>query len=137
MNSDQESAMHTVMNFLRSYAKKDTAACISAFASSKPVLMMGTNDDEIFRSVTEICEAFGRDFANMDDIRWGEIRHAHTEAEGLLASVIMEAPVSWRSEENEVHTLFRYALTLIREAGEWKICSGIASVPFKSGTYTF
>jgi hypothetical protein len=137
MNNDQESALNSVMSFLESYAEKDVESCMSAVASSIPVLLMGTNDNEIFRSVSAVREAFVKDFSNMDDIRWGEVRHVRTETSGELASVIIELPVSFSSEGNDVRTLFRYALTLVRENGAWKICSGVASVPFKSGTYTF
>lgn len=137
MNNGQESAMHAVMNFLRSYSEKDVEKCMSAIATSKPVMMMGTNDNEVFASPPEIREAFRKDFANMDDIRWGEPRHAHTEASEKLAFVIVELPVTFRSEGEEVKTLFRYAPGLVPENGGWKIFSGIASVPFKSGTCTF
>ncbi|NTV98261.1 MAG: nuclear transport factor 2 family protein [Chlorobiaceae bacterium] len=137
MNNDQVAAMDAVKGFLYDYAKKDVESCMTAIASSKPILLMGTNDNEIFGSAADVREAFGRDFSNMDDIRWGEVRHARAETSGELASVIIELPVSFRTDGDEVETLFRYALTLVRENGRWKICSGIASVPFKSGTYTF
>jgi hypothetical protein len=137
MNNEQESALNSVMNFLESYSQKNVESCMSAVASSKPVLLMGTNDNEIFSSASGVREAFVKDFSNMDDIRWGKARHSRTETSGDLASVIIELPVSFRCEGNEVSTLFRYALTLVRENGAWKICSGIASVPFKSGTYNF
>jgi hypothetical protein len=42
----------------------------------------------------------------------------------------------WPPEKSggKVKTLFRYAVTLFKEGGEWKICSGLTSVPFVSGT---
>ncbi len=129
--------MNAVMSFLESYSKKDVESCMSAITTNHPILLMGTNDNEVFRSADEVRDAFERDFANMDDIRWEEFRFSRADASGSLATVIIELPVSYRSEGSEVRTLFRYALTLVNENGAWKICSGVASVPFQSGSYRF
>ena len=61
----------------------------------------------------------------------------HPEAASTFASVIVEAPISYQSGGKGVETLFRYALTLTKEGEQWKICSGMASVPFAVGTYSF
>jgi len=46
-------------------------------------------------------------------------------------------PGTKKEEGKDVKTPFRYALTLAQEGGQWKICSGMASVPFAPGTYAF
>jgi len=73
----------------------------------------------------------------MDNISFGEVRYRHVEAEGNLASVLLELPLSYETEGAETRNLFRFAFTLVRESGAWKISSGLTSVPFKSGTYSF
>jgi hypothetical protein len=70
-------------------------------------------------------------------IRWGEYRHIHVEAVSTLACVIIELPISHQSEGKNFETLFRYALTLAKEGEQWKICAGMASVPYGTGTYSF
>lgn len=137
MTDEERTAVDTVMAFLNSYAKGDIDGCMATISSSGPVLMFGTNDNEIFKSIEEIRGAFVRDYQSMEDLRWGECRNLHVQAVPGLASVIVEMPIAYRSEGEEVKTLFRYALTLVRESGQWKIRCGMASVPFASGTYTF
>lgn len=51
--------------------------------------------------------------------------------------MIVELPISYQYQEKEVKTLFRYALSLTKEDKQWKICSGMTSAPFVSGTYSF
>lgn len=137
MTKEEQAALDAVMNFLDSYAKKNVESCMSAIATSKPLLLLGTNDNEIFRTTDEVRAAFTMDFASMTNIRWGEQRNIRVEAAPALACVIVELPISYQSEGEDVKTLFRYALTLIQEGGQWKICSGMASVPFATGTYVF
>lgn len=137
MIRDEQSALKVVMNFLNSYAKRDIEGLMVEITSSKPILVLGTNDNEIFKSIKSIRAAFKKDFENMNNIRWGKRRTLHVKAVSSLASVIIELPISYQSKEEKIKTLFRYALTLTKERGKWKICSGMASVPFTSGTYSF
>ena len=137
MNKEEQAALDTVMKFLDSYAKRSVDGCMATFTTAKPFLLFGTNDNEVFKTAEEVRAAFTRDFASMTNIRLGQRRNLHVIVTAALASVIVELPVSYQNEGKEVKTLFRYALTLVQENGQWKICSGMASVPFASGTYAF
>lgn len=137
MNKEEQGALDAVIKFLDSYSQRNIEACMAAIAVSRPILMLGTNDNEVFRSSQDVRMAFSKDFANMTDIHWGKHRNIHVEAVSTLASVIIELPISYQNEGEKVETLFRYALTLTKEGEEWKLCSGVASVPFVSGTYAF
>lgn len=137
MNEEEQVALNAVMNFLDSYARKDVEACMSAITVSMPIMLLGTNDNEVFKTLEELREAFKRDFAGMTNIRWGKQRNIHVVATPTISNVIIELPISFQAKEETVEVLFRYALTLIKEGGQWKICSGMTSVPFASGTYSF
>ncbi len=137
MTKEEQAALDAVMNFLDSYSRRSIEDCMSAIATSKPLLMFGTNDNEVFRTTEDVRAAFTKDFASMANIRWGKHRNVHVEAVSTLAFVMIELPISYLSEGKNVETLFRYALTLTQESGQWKICSGMASVPFATGTYVF
>lgn len=137
MTDEKQNVLDIVMSFLDSYSQKNIEKCISAMTASKPILLFGTNDDEVFRTADDIRAALNRDFSSMNDIRWGKHRNLYVETSPSLASVIIELPLSYQSEGKNIETLFRYALTLIKENSQWKICSGMASVPFSAGTYTF
>jgi hypothetical protein len=75
MNNEEQAALDTVMGFLDSYARGDVEACMSAIAVSTPILLMGTNESEVFKTVEEVRDAFTRDSANMQNMRWGEPRN--------------------------------------------------------------
>ena len=141
MTHEKQAVIKTVTNYLYNYANKNIENCMSAIVSSTPILLFGTNDNEVFRSAEEIHAAFSRDFSSMDDIRFGAHRYLHVEASPTLASVVLELSITYTTIEQEmskvVESLFRYALTLVKEYKQWKICAGVASVPFATGTYVF
>lgn len=137
MTNEKQAVLNAVMNYLDSYSRKEIENCMLAIVASTPILFFGTNDNEVCRSPDEIRAAFNRDFSSMSNIRWGKHRYLHVEASSTLASVVIELPISYQSEGKEIETLFRYALTLIKEDARWKICSGVASVPFVAETYAF
>jgi len=136
MNHEEQAALDAVMNFLDSYSARSVAGCMSVIAKSKPILLFGTNDNEVFKTTEDVRAAFTKDFAGMTNILWGERRNIYVESVPTLASVIVELPISYQHDGKDVETLIRYALTLIKEGEQWKICSGIASVPFLTGTYS-
>lgn len=141
MTQEKQAVINTVMNYLGNYAKKNIENCMSAIVTSTPIMLFGTNDNEIFRSTEEIRAAFNRDFSAMDDIFWGTHRYLHVEVSPTLASIVIELSIAYtaigQESPKDIETLFRYALTLVKEDQEWKICAGMASVPFATGTYTF
>lgn len=137
MSNEDEVILEAVNRYLDAYAQRSVEDCMQHMATTSPVMLFGTNADEVFTSIDAVRAAFARDFAGMADIRWGEPRHVDVRAGSELASVLLELPIAYRSEGEEVATLFRFALTLIREAGHWKICTGLASVPFPADTYSF
>jgi hypothetical protein len=73
----------------------------------------------------------------MTGIRWGEPRNVDVVSTSMLSSVIIELPIAYRTNGEDAEGLFRYALTLAKEGEQWRICSGIASVPYAAGTYSF
>ena len=137
MNKEEQAALDVVVKFLDGYSRRNVDDCMSAITTTNPILMLGTNDDEVFRTTADVRAAFKRDFDNMTSIRWGEHRITHVQVCPALACVFIELPITYQSEGKDVGTLFRYALTLVKEGAQWKICAGMASVPFASGTYAF
>jgi len=137
MNYEEQAAFDAVMHFLDSYSKRSVEGCMAALALSRPILLLGTNDNEVFRTAEDVRASFTRDFSGMTNIRFGQCRTVHVQAAQELASVLVELPISYVNEGKDVATLIRYALTLAKEEGQWKICAGMASVPFEAGTYSF
>jgi len=137
MTNEEQGVLDAVQAFLDSYSERNVQKCMSVISDAQPIVLFGTNQNEVFKTREEVRAAFKRDFDSMSDIRWGEHRQFHVRAVSTLASVLVELPTSFQVDGKRTETLFRYALTLIREGEEWKICCGMASVPFAEGTYTF
>jgi hypothetical protein len=137
MTIEKQAVLNAVMNYLDSYSRKEIENCMLAISTSTPILLFGTNDNEVFRSADEVRTALNRDFDLMSNIRWDRHSYLHIETSPTLASVVIELSISYQSEGKHIETPFRYALTLIKEDLLWKICSGMACVPFPTGTYAF
>ncbi|HON10050.1 MAG TPA: nuclear transport factor 2 family protein [Chitinispirillaceae bacterium] len=133
MNQYEVEVFNTVGSFLGAYAGKDINTCLSYIATGMPLLIMGTNDDEIITSYDEIRDAFEADFSVMENVSWGEVRYSYVKAENSLGSVLVELPINFTNQGMESSVLFRYALTLVRQGNEWKICAFLTSVPYESG----
>lgn len=135
--SYQESAKSVVMQFLTAYANRDADVCISVIAKNTPLLIVGTNADEVFRTQDEVKRSLQRDFGNMSNITWGEASYASVIAEETLASVLLELPISFLANDQQEKLHLRYAFTLVKENGEWRIAQAMASVPASAGSYNF
>ncbi len=136
MNKEEQGALDAAMNFLANYAAGNVDGCEAAVAST-PILVFGTNHDEVWKTAGDVRGAVVRDLSAMTNIRWGQPRHTHVVAVEALASVLIELPLAYQAGGKEEETLIRYALTLAPENGQWKIRSGMASIPFAVGTYSF
>lgn len=137
MKMEEKAVMEAVDRYLRAYARKDVTGCMVFVCEEGPVLMLGTNDDEVFSDRESLRKAYERDFASMDGIVVGSYRSSYVKTDGQVASVFVEIPFTYQSGGKEVKTLFRMALGLVKEDGSWRMCSGMTSVPFKTGTYSF
>ena len=137
MTKEENAALKAVTTFLNSYEKNNIDGCMAILAKSEAIMMLGTNDNEIFKTTKSVRAAFKKDFKSMSKIRWGKRRNLFVKASSTLAGVIIEMPIYYKSEGGKVKTIFRYAMTLVKENEKWKICAGMASVPFSSGTYSF
>ncbi|NLG15900.1 MAG: nuclear transport factor 2 family protein [Fibrobacter sp.] len=137
MNQFETEVFNTVGAFLGAYAGKDLQSCLSYIATDTPLLIMGTNDDEVITSYEEVAESFAADFSIMDGLTWGDLRYSYVKAESGVGSMIIELPITYTNEGKQSTALFRYALTLVQQSNTWKICAFLTSVPYKSGSYDF
>lgn len=133
----QETAKSLVMQFLAAYAVRDANMCMSLMAKNTPLLILGTNADEAFSSADDMRRSLQRDFDAMSNVKWGEVKHAAVITEEKLASVLLELPISFLANDQEEKINLRYAFTLVKENGEWRIAQAMASVPASSGSYNF
>ena len=133
----QETVKDAVMQFLNAYASRDLEGCMQLIAKDRPLMLLGTNLDEVFKTRDEVQQSLKRDFAAMSNIQWGSVRHISMEATDNLASVLIELPVSYVANERQEQTMLRYALVLIKQDDSWRIVQAMASLPAPAGSYNF
>ncbi|MDD5270304.1 MAG: nuclear transport factor 2 family protein [Candidatus Omnitrophica bacterium] len=95
MTNEKQAVSDVVKDFLDSYAQKSIERCMSLISVSSPILIFGTNENEVFKTRDEMSAAFKRDFESMTNIHWGQHRRFHVEALSTLASVLVELPISY------------------------------------------
>ena len=136
--SDVEKSVNAAIDrFFDGYSRRDLAACLAVFVERSPMMIVGTNVDEICRHREQLEAALQRDFASMSAVHWGAPRHRQVVAGPAMASVFIERPLSYTADGQDQQVLFRYAFTLLLESGQWKICSAMAAVPAAAGNYKF
>ena len=137
MNQNTQAVHHAVMSFLDAYAKGDVNGCMALIAQNSPILIFGTNLDEVCKSKDEVQAALQRDIATMSNVRWGEVRHIQITQDTSCANVLLELPLAYVASGKEEQVVFRYVFCLVMESGQWKIATGMASVPTAEGCYSF
>ena len=129
MTPTEQAVLDSVTQLLESYARRDIAGCMAAISTSRAILLLGTNENEVLKTPDEVRATFRRDFEHMRDIAWGAPRIAQVMAAADLAGLLLELPLRYSSFGTGVSTVYRYALMLAREEGRWKVFAGMASVP--------
>ena len=135
--SGEDSVKDAAMQFLSAYASRDLEGCMQLIAKDKPLMVVGTNLEEVFKTREEVQHSLKRDFASMSNIQWGVPSHISTEAVENLASVMIELPVSFFANEMQEQTMLRYALVFIKQEDCWRIVQAMASLPVPAGSYNF
>lgn len=133
----QETVKDAVLQFLNAYASRNVAGCMQWIAKDRPLMLLGTNLDEVFKTREEVQQSLQRDFAAMSNIQWGTARHISIETTDILASVLIELPVSYVANDKQEQTMLRYALVLIMQDDCWRIVQAMASLPATAGSYNF
>jgi ketosteroid isomerase-like protein len=121
-----------IEQFFNAYAKANVEDCIATFSQKNPIMVLGTNTDEVIKSRESLRQGLARDFSQMSNICWGSISHLSTIESEQLASVILELPIKFTCENEEQKTLLRYAFGLSKEQAEWKISQVLVSIPAKA-----
>lgn len=135
--NQHESVKQIVIHFMQAYASRDIDACMRLIAADKPLLIFGTNADEIFKTADEVRQSLIRDFGVMSNVRWGDVKHIAIETDQNLATAMIELPVRYVAENKEEKTMFRYAFVLRFNQNAWQIVNAMASVPAAAGAYSF
>jgi ketosteroid isomerase-like protein len=137
MSGEEQAVLETLQRYFAGYAQGDVELCMSTIAPTGPLLLFGTNADEIATSAAEVRAGLERDMAAMSDVRVGDLQRLHIEATATQAFALFEVSMAWRSAGADTTTQMRFALSLGKADGQWRIRSGLVSVPSTAGTYQY
>lgn len=119
-----------VAGFWRAYERKDLSTMTGLLSKSKDFIFFGTNSSEVITNVARWEALMKSDWALFESTRFEEPRNLGIQlsADGKLASIVYEALDASVEGGKEINSLDRFALTLRKEDGEWRIIQGMTAV---------
>jgi len=118
------------MNSWKGYEAKDLAAVTRAYTPSGELLFFGTDSAEIIKSVGQWENQAKNDWELSQRVKFGAMKNVSTlvSGNGELGSIVCELPADMTIGGQQSHALFRYAGTVKKEKGEWRLVHGIVAI---------
>ena len=113
----------TATRFWKAYEQKD-------YATAGELTFFGTDSAEVIKSLAQWEALMKNDWELFDSTHFGDPQNVSIQvsSHGELASLVYEVPDVSLVEGKQVESLDRFAMTLIKENGEWRIIQGMTAV---------
>jgi len=120
----------TVTKFWKAYEQKDLATITKLLSTSGELTFFGTDSAEVIKSLAQWEALMKNDWKLFDSTHFGDPQNVSIQlsSHGELASLVYEVPDVSLVEGKQVESLDRFAMTLIKENGEWRIIQGMTAV---------
>lgn len=117
-----------LVSFWEAYERKDLAAMSSMFGDS--LIFFGSDAAEVIESPHEWERLVENDWRLFETTKFGTPAHLTIEVsdDGTLAGAYYEVIDVSTVENKRVESLDRFAMTMRKENGEWRIVQGMAAV---------
>lgn len=130
--SEREAAETVIREYFDGYEAEEWNQVQRALTTSNDFLFFGTDSTEVSTSVSSFHELLSKDWQVLDNIQIGEFRNlsALIDEDAQLASLMYEATFSGvPTGGNRFEVLVRFAHTLRKEDGRWRLVQGMATIP--------
>jgi SnoaL-like domain len=120
----------TVTRFWKAYEQKDLTTITKLLSTSGELTFFGTDSAEVIKSLAQWEALMKNDWKLFDSTHFGDPQNVSIQVSnhGELASLVYEVPDVSLVEGTQVESLDRFAMTLIKENGEWRIIQGMTAV---------
>lgn len=128
--TEKKAIESAVSGFWKAYESRDMAAVSKSLTSTGELLFFGTDSAEVIRSREQWETQVQHDWELFQTLKVGDLRNLSIllSDDARLGSAVCEIPMQMTVGGQESHALFRYAATLRKEAGEWRLVTGMAAV---------
>jgi ketosteroid isomerase-like protein len=135
MESDRDKAevVATVVRFWQAYERKDLATLSNMLTTADDFTFFGSDAAEVVKTRREWEDLMRNDWQFFETIRFGEPSNIAIQisADKQLASIMYEVTDISLVGGKNVESLDRFAMTMRKENGAWRIVHGMTAVATK------
>lgn len=133
VDRDRAEVVATVTRFWQTYERKDLAALSNRLTAADDFTFFGSDVAEVVKTRREWEELMRNDWQLFETIRFGEPRNIAVQmsADKQLASIVYEVTDISLVEGKKIESLDRFAMTMRKEAGVWRVVQGMTAVATK------
>ena len=93
-------------------------------------MFFGTDSAEVIRTIAQWETSAKNDWDLFQTVKLGELKNVSTilADDGGLGSIVCETPADMTVGGQQMHSLFRSAITVRKENGEWRFVHGVVAV---------
>ena len=120
---EKKAVESVAINYCKLVAAKDTDAVLGLFSNSPELMLLGTDTAEVFKSKAQLKSLLEVDWQLFDVTKVGDLQNVSIliSKDGGLASILYEVAWDLDLAGQKTHALFRYAMTMVKENGDWHI----------------
>jgi ketosteroid isomerase-like protein len=133
VDRDRAEVVATVTRFWQTYERKDLAALSNMLTTADDFTFFGSDVAEVVKTRRGWEELVRNDWQLFETIRFGEPRNIAVQmsADKQLASIVYEVTDISLVEGKKIESLDRFAMTMRKEAGVWRVVQGMTAVATK------
>jgi ketosteroid isomerase-like protein len=133
VDRDRAEVVATVIRFWQAYERKDLAALSNMLTTADDFTFFGSDAAEVVKTRPEWGELMRNDWQVFETIRFEEPRNIAVQisADKQLASIVYEVTDISLVEGKNIESLDRFAMTMRKEGGGWRIVQGMTAVATK------
>ena len=133
VDRDRAEVVATVIRFWQAYERKDLAALSNLLTTADDFTFFGSDAAEVVKTRPGWEELMQNDWQLFETIRFGEPRNIAVQisADKQLASIVYEVTDISLVEGKNIESLDRFAITMRKEGGAWRIVEGMTAVATK------
>ena len=136
VDRDRAEVVATVIRFWQAYERKDLAALSNLLTTADDFTFFGSDAAEVVKTRREWEELMQNDWQLFEKTKFGEPRNIAVQisADKQLASIVYEVTDISLVEGKNIESLDRFAMTMRKEGGAWRIVQGMTAVATKGGS---
>jgi len=130
ITTEKKAIESLVAEYWKSYETKNLSAVTKFFTAAGDLKFFGTDSAEVINTIAQMETQKKDDMGLLQTVKFGGMRNVSTVVanDGELGSIVCEIPVDMTVGGEQGHSLFRFAGTLRKENGEWRIVHGVVAM---------